>query len=282
MSYWMTDTPEEKNQIQMKTVLTGFVSLSASLLATVLAGDVVAESQFVDRIAVVSNTTIPTPRGALRPNQVLIHDGFGHLDILDIGFPLATSIAAISLSDVGEFAVSRVSFLNSDQSIPKGAVLRINDNLVPDSLNEFVPFPVEAGISALSVSKDGLYISPETIVDTTIGVIYPHDIIFVSPTQASLYFDGSDAGLPANARLSAFDVLDNSIVYLSFDTHLEIDGNFFKRGDIVQFSSTPAPQFSLFIPRNELFGQCSTCSVSAISLDVEPDIIFKDAFYSPW
>lgn len=256
--------------------------MQASLLLLLAIVMTPASSQVAERIAVSADTVVSTPLGPVRPSQLLIQDGFRRLNIKDIGLPQVTSIAAASSRVESLFFAAESSFIKDGAPFRYGTIIEANGSFSQASITDLLPFSEAVGIRALSQGENGVYIVPDTIVESDLGVIRPQDIVFVSESGNLRYFDGSESGLPPAARIAAFDVFDSTTVFLVFDTHLEIDGTFFARGDVIKFTNASQPRFSKYLTKHRILGPCETCSVTSISIEADKDIIFKDAFYSPW
>ena len=136
-------------------------------------------------------------------------------------------------------------------------------------------FEVQTAVSnAFFFSADG---------DTTVGnlTVADEDIVFFDGADFSLFFDGSDV-LPSSAEISAFDVISDTEILLSFDSALTIEGvGFVDDSDVVKFTAdsfgagNTAGSFELYLDGSNLGLTRGSEDIDALTRMADGSLVFS-------
>ena len=119
--------------------------------------------------------------------------------------------------------------------------------------------------------------------DTTVGniTVADEDIILFDGTDFSLFFDGSDV-LSSSAEISAFDVISDTEILLSFDKALTIEGvGFVDDSDVVKFTAeslgrgNTAGSFELYLDGSDLGLTRGSEDIDALTRMADGSLVFS-------
>lgn len=203
--------------------------------AAATAAPVLQSLRYTTDIAVELGSTLVTPQ------TVAQETAGGSVSLVAAGsYPTGTGIVAYDRAANGDqFLVFDV-----DLELPGGLVVRPGDvvrfdgaayTLAFDAAARGVPPGVQ--VDALRVLGAGTFLlSFDTSVDFGSFVADDEDIVQFAGAVATLFFDGSQHGVPDGVDLDAFDRLATGDLLLSFDTSGVIAGISFNDEDVLAFS----------------------------------------------
>jgi hypothetical protein len=126
-----------------------------------------------------------------------------------------------------------------------------------------------------ALPPNGVYLSLAKDPAQTIGSVSEvrdEDILSYDGVNFALVFDGSAAGLPANADVDAFHIVDAGAILMSFDKSVSIASLRVNDSDIVKFEATSlgpdntAGTFSLFFDGATVGLKTNRANVDALTL----------------
>ena len=119
--------------------------------------------------------------------------------------------------------------------------------------------------------------------DSSVGnlTVADEDVVFFDGADFSLFFDGSDV-LPSSAEISAFDVISDTEILLSFDSALTIEGvGFVDDSDVVKFTAdsfgagNTAGSFELYLDGSNLGLTRGSEDIDALTRMADGSLVFS-------
>lgn len=238
----------------------------------------------IESLTVATSVITPTPNGALHKNQLLSQDSRGQLSITATGVSEATAIGALS-RELNDFVISsNVSFSAEGQEYLSDTLLRVASGqpLIVDDVQSLNPFTRSTGINAVSTENGSLYAVPSTATKHSSGLISPQDILHVTDTGSQIFLDGSEVGIPASASISALQVLPDGNFLVSFSSGFRVGMLAVRPADIIHINRNSGFEFTKFLGRSKVVGNCESCRVTGMAATIDIDVIFRDSFFSTW
>ena len=200
------------------------------------------------QVEVSTDITVDTSAGVAADEDVVV-DPDGAAAFIDLGtLPAAADLVAHSMTGDGD----ELFVLDVTSSLAGGIVATPRDVVRWDGNNYSLEFvggdegvPPGAQIDAVGVDGDGLLLSFDTTIQVD-GVTAADEDLFRFESGAwTLFWDGSENGVPESADLDGADQVDGlPRLVLSFDTTLTLDGTTVQDEDVVSFS-TGSQTFSI-------------------------------------
>ena len=263
--------------------------------------------------AVVDGTQTATIKAA----GTGFNDGTATVDVTDDDVPTLTlELDAASISENGGTATATVT-RNTDTTGDLVITLSSDDPTaatVPATVTipagaDSIPFPVTgvddaeldgtqtatvtaaatgfADVTAIVEVTDDEVPEPEGLLltvnnDVTVnGVeITDQDIALFDAMDYSLFFDGSDVGIPDSTDVNAFDVISPNEILLSFTNPITLDGLAIDDSDIVKFTATSlgddtAGSFELFFDGSDVGLANNGEDINALTLEADGSLLIS-------
>ncbi|MBX3023300.1 hypothetical protein KF840_00145 [bacterium] len=214
-----------------------------ALLALALVPSMAAAAPVLQSLRYTTDVAVELGATLVTPQTVAQETANGLVSLVPVGtYPAGSGIVAYDRAGNGDQFLA----FDVDLELPGGLIVRPGDVVRFDGATYALAFdaaargvPSGAQVDALRVLGAGKFLlSFDTSVDFGSFVADDEDIVQLDGAVATLFFDGSQHGVPDGLDLDAFDRLANGDLLLSFDTSGVIAGIAFNDEDVLAF--TPA------------------------------------------
>jgi len=226
-----------KRKITEKMALAGVMGLAALLCLFPLA---LHAEKVPDTVVYSPDITAVLGGVTVNDEDVAKDDMAGLVTMLDVGtIPNFTDVNACHAERIGAQLLS----FDTTVSLPGGLIAGPGDVVRFDGITYTVEFDAVANglpngviIDAVSVGNNNdLLLSFDTTVALDGITVEDEDLVRFNGTTFSLFFDGSDAGVPAALDLDGAYLNCNGSLLLSFDGSAMIDGMAFDDEDVLLY-----------------------------------------------
>lgn len=236
-----------------------------------------------DLLLVSIDRTVLTPIGALSRQNVLEQTPEGPSRIKSVPLPANARIAGLDQIADTLFFVPDIAVNIAGITITPRDIARVTPtgNLSKEISASDLSLEPPAKISAITQHQDGFLFSLDITSELNGLNATPQDVLYYNGQSVSLHVAGEPLGIAKTSAISGLGTSHQGNIIFS-TTSASADGVASQQRGALYLFTESSNSIERVADYRETLGSCLSCEISAVTGQLNEDVIFRSSFNSNW